>query len=382
MDLTRTEFEQMLETTCQSVLNYLFDRVIPPQGRITPKEQQDNIELTIPQQPTNQSLQELLDEVMFAAESGRNPRHPGYLQFMPNGGLLHSVLSDIVSKCLNKYTGYYSAAPNLVELECKVIRWLCSIFDFDVDSGAFGILTTGGTASNLSAVLMARDKALQPKTFHLGCVYWTKQTHISCIKSCRVAGVAENVRLIPYKPANSNEPFTIDLDELDKQIQDDHRSNLYPFLIVANAGSIDTGTIDDIQGLSLLAKKYQLWLHADGAYGACFALVETVPKSLKSLNLCDSISADLHKSFFLPYGTGFLAVKRKQDLFKTFRNDYCDYLVPVDDSNVNFAELTLEQTREMRGLRVWLPLKLLGSTTFASCMKEKLDLTQYLHGEL
>ncbi|CAF4576952.1 unnamed protein product [Didymodactylos carnosus] len=229
---------------------------------------------------------------------------------------------------------------------------------------------------------MARDKALQPKTFHLGCVYWTKQTHISCIKSCRVAGVAENVRLIPYKPANSNEPFTIDLDELDKQIQDDHRSNLYPFLIVANAGSIDTGTIDDIQGLSLLAKKYQLWLHADGAYGACFALVETVPKSLKSLNLCDSISADLHKSFFLPYGTGFLAVKRKQDLFKTFRNDYCDYLVPVDDSNVNFAELTLEQTREMRGLRVWLPLKLLGSTTFASCMKEKLDLTQYLHGEL
>ncbi|CAF1563376.1 unnamed protein product [Didymodactylos carnosus] len=358
MELTRTEFEQMLETTCQSVLKYLFDRKFTPvQRKITPEEQQDNSELTISKQPTNQSLQELLDRIMTAAESGRNSRHPGYMQYMPSGGLLHSVLSDLVGKCLNKYTGYYMGAPDLVDLECKVIRWLCSVFDLDLDSGAFGILTTGGTASNLSAVLMARDKLLQPNIFHLGCVYWTKQTHASCIKSCRIAGVAQNVRIIPHKPANSDEAFTIDLDELEKQIQDDHRSNLCPFLIVANVGSVDTGAIDDIQGLSLLAKKYQLWLHADGAYGAYFALVEPIPKALESLNLCDSISADLHKSFFLPLGTGFF-------------------------SNVNFAELSLELTREIRGLRVWLPLKLLGSNTFALCLKEKLDLIQYLHSEL
>ncbi|CAF1622586.1 unnamed protein product, partial [Didymodactylos carnosus] len=128
-------------------------------------------------------------------------------------------------------------------------------------------------------------------------------------------------------------------------------------------------------------KKYQLWLHADGAYGAWFAMVDTAPKRLKSLNLCDSISADLHKSFFLPYGTGFLAVKQKENLSKTFGHDHADYL-SHESSDINFAELTLEQTREMRGLRVWLPLKLLGSHSFASCLKEKLDLTQYLHGEL
>ncbi|CAF1651435.1 unnamed protein product, partial [Didymodactylos carnosus] len=108
MELTRTEFEQMLETTCQSVLQYLFDRKSSlHQSRITSKEQQGNSELTIPKQPTNQSLQELLDGIMAAAESGTNPRHPGYMQHMPTGGLLHSVLSDIVSKCLNKYTGFY-----------------------------------------------------------------------------------------------------------------------------------------------------------------------------------------------------------------------------------------------------------------------------------
>ncbi|CAF0984234.1 unnamed protein product [Didymodactylos carnosus] len=162
MELTRTEFKQMLETTCQSVLKHLFDRKFTPvQRKITPKEQQDNSELTISKQPTNQSSQELLDRIMTAAESGRNSRHPGYMQYMPSGGLLHSALSDLV------------------------------VFDFDLNSGTFGILTTGGTASNLSAVLMARDKLLQPNIFHLGCVYWTKQTHASRIKSCRIAGVAE-----------------------------------------------------------------------------------------------------------------------------------------------------------------------------------------------
>ncbi|CAF1627419.1 unnamed protein product, partial [Didymodactylos carnosus] len=75
-------------------------------------------------------------------------------------------------------------------------------------------------------------------------------------------------------------------------------------------------------------------------------------------------------------------VKRKEDLSKTFCNEYAAYSCHIDDSDVNFAELSLEQTREMRGLRVWLPLKLLRSNTFASCLKEKLDLIQYLHGEL
>jgi len=151
--------------------------------------------------------------------------------------------------------------------------------------------------------------------------------------------------------------------------------------VIASAGTTDVGAVDPLQEIGEIAKQHNLWYHIDGAYGAFFILVEKCKELLKGMELSDSIVMDPHKGLFLPYGLGTVLVKDKQKLHKAHYYDanYMQDAKTNSEEILSPAELSPELTKHFRGMRLWLPLKLMGLKPFRACLEEKLWLTKYFH---
>ncbi|MFN8847585.1 MAG: pyridoxal phosphate-dependent decarboxylase family protein, partial [Bdellovibrionales bacterium] len=173
---------------------------------------------------------------------------------------------------------------------------------------------------------------------------------------------------------------------LEKQIQEDLKNQLHPICVVASLGTTNTGAVDPLQDILVLAKKFNLWVHADGAYGLPFLLTEEGKKKLSEVSQVDSLVLDPHKALCLPYGTGLLLAKNRTHLTLDYKgaSTYMPPSAGLSDSELrlDFADIGPELSRDWRGLRVWLPLKTLGIEPFQLNLEEKLKLSQYLCHEL
>jgi len=199
------------------------------------------------------------------------------------------------------------------------------------------------------------------------------QGHHCIRKAALLAGVpARNVREIP-----SDAAFRIRLDALADRVSADRAAGFTPFLVVASAGTTNTGAVDDLDALADFAKKEGLWLHADAAYGGFFTLTSRGRAALKGLARADSIVLDPHKGLFMPYGAGCLLVKEPGALRRS-HGVSAHYLPGMQDDPdcVDFCEISPELSRDFRGLRVWLAFKLCGLAAFRKALDEKLDLAK------
>lgn len=293
---------------------------------------------------------------------------PGYLAYVPGGGLFHAAVADLIANAVNRYVGVHAAAPALVQLETNVIRWFCEIVG--MPAGAGGVLTSGGSLANFTSIVTAR-KELLPEDFLRGTLYCSNQIHHSFQKAASLAGFPyANVRELPV-----DEQFRIRVDALEEAIAADRRAGWTPFLIAGSAGTTGTGAVDDLQNLARLAREQKLWFHVDGAYGALFMLTERGRAALRGIEQADSVILDPHKTLFLPFGTGAVLV-RDATALRRAHSLHADYLPDLqqDDELVDFCEISPELSRDFRGLRVWLPLKMFGIEPFREQLDEKLDL--------
>jgi aromatic-L-amino-acid decarboxylase len=169
--------------------------------------------------------------------------------------------------------------------------------------------------------------------------------------------------------------LALSIPHLEELIEEDRNKGLRPFLVVANAGTTNTGTVDPLVAISRVCKQSEMWLHTDAAYGGFFMFTERGKTILHGLALSDSMTLDPHKGLFLPYGTGCLLVKDVAHLELAHKVS-AKYLPPFqdDDNHVDFCGLSPELSRDFRGLRIWLPFKLYGAPVFGSYLDEKLDL--------
>jgi glutamate/tyrosine decarboxylase-like PLP-dependent enzyme len=172
-------------------------------------------------------------------------------------------------------------------------------------------------------------------------------------------------------------------DGLAASIAADEKAGLRPWLVVASAGTTNTGSVDPLEDIGNIAAEHGLWLHVDGAYGALFALCPEGKAVLRGMHLSDSIVLDPHKALFLPYGTGAVLVKDRQKLYAAF-NATADYIQNVTDDgdDLSPADLSPELTKHFRGLRLWLPLKLLGLAPFRAALSEKIHLARYFYEKI
>lgn len=300
-----------------------------------------------------------------------NTASPGYLAYIPGGGLFHAAVADLIADATNRYVGVWLAAPGLVQLEENVIQWFCAMLGLPPSAG--GILTTGGSLANLIAVITARRERLPPE-FLAGVVYASEEAHHSVRKAALLAGILpERVRAIPTDAC-----FRLSPTALEAAVVADRAAGLSPFLLVASAGTTSTGAVDDLEALADVAARQRLFLHVDAAYGGFFALTERGRRALRGIERADSVTLDPHKSLFLPYGTGCLLV-RDREVLRRAHTAPASYLPPMqsEEGLVDFCELGPELSRDARGLRVWLPLAMHGAGVFRDALDEKLDLARW-----
>jgi len=318
--------------------------------------------------PFRRLLAQLVGEVLPV---GLDPASPGYLAFIPGGGLPHAALADLLSGVANRYTGLWKPAPALVQLEVSVLRWLCGFVGFDGPE-AGGILTSGGSVANLCGLVAARDASGVDDLRTLR-AYTTAQAHSSVVKSLRVAGLRpEQVRVVPH-----DGDFRMDVAALAGMIAADRAGDLAPFVVVANAGCTPVGAVDPLAALAGLCEREGLWLHVDGAYGGAFAMTAEGKRVLAGLERADSITLDPHKGLFLPYGTGAILVRDRATLQRSF-TVAASYL-PRPEAHADhwdFADMGPELSRPTRGLRLWLPIKMHGAGAFQRALEEKLQLAR------
>ena len=305
-----------------------------------------------------------------------NTPHPGYLAYIPGGGIVHSAIADFIATAVNRYVGVFAAAPVLAQLEANVTRWFCEIVGYGKGSG--GLLTPGGSVSNLIALITARKTQLGDD-FARGTLYAGNQIHHSFQKAASLAGFPlANVREI-----DSDEMFRVRVDAMEEAIARDRAQGFKPFLIAGSAGTVGTGAVDDLAALADLADRENMWFHVDGAYGAFFVLTDRGRAAMRGIDRADSVVLDPHKTLFHPYGTGALVVRRLEDLRAT-HSMHASYLPQFqqEEELIDFAEISPELSRDFRGLRVWLPLKMFGIEPFRELLDEKLDLARWATAEL
>lgn len=323
--------------------------------------------------PVDDVLELLFDR---AIPKSYNTAGPGYLAYIPGGGVFHSAVADLIAAAVNRYVGVWLASPALVQLEMNVVRWFCDLVGYP--PAARGVLTSGGSLANFSAIVTAR-RALLPDDFLHGTLYVSDQVHHSVQRAASLAGFpAAAVREVP-----SDEAFRLRPDELERMIAADAAAGRAPFMVVASAGTVNTGAVDDIEAVAEVAARRKLWLHVDGAYGGFFLLTARGRRAMRGIERADSVTLDPHKGLFLPYGTGSLLVRDGAALARAHALGGA-YLPAMRDSAefVDFCQLSPELSRDFRGLRVWLPFKLAGARAFRDSLDEKLDLAAWATEQL
>jgi aromatic-L-amino-acid decarboxylase len=289
---------------------------------------------------------------------------PGYLAYVPGGGIFPAAIADLVSDTTNRFTGAWFAAPPLVQLEANVLDWFRDWMGLPETTR--GVFTTGGSMATFNGIVCARERHLGVEIRN-GVLYTSTQAHHSVKKSARLAGIAgDRVRALPVDDA-----FRLRVDALAAAIADDRRAGLVPFLVVSSAGTTNTGAVDPLDAIADVCAREGLWHHVDGAYGAFFHACEALRPLLAGLSRADSLTLDPHKGLFLPYGTGALLV-RDGNALRAVHAASADYLpggTPPDlyDPSEHGPDLS----RGFPGFRVWLTVKVFGAARIRAAIAEK-----------
>ena len=323
-----------------------------------------------------ESFDKVLAAIVEASGKGIETGGPGFFGFIPGGGVYASAVAAFVAFAMNRFVNMWEAAPVLAQIEATVLRWFSDLFDYPPEN--LGLLTSGGSMANFSAIVAAR-KALLSSDFLDGTLYTSEHAHASVTKAAILAGFPQrNVRIVP-----TTADLRIDVEQLHHMVDTDRREGFRPFCVIGNAGTTNTGTVDPLVDLVQIAHERRMWVHIDAAYGGFFQLTDRGRRALYGITGADSITLDPHKGMFLPYGTGALLVRDGARLRDAHHID-ATYMQDVheDDEIPSFKDYGPELSRDFRGLRVWLPVKLHGLHAFRDALDEKLDLARYVYDEL
>jgi len=355
-------------------VDMLVDRLVAPPGPVVraapPHELRERLALPPPESPAgfDEILADLERDVLpYVARIG----HPGYLAFIPGEGTWPGALGDLIASALNIDTCWWLGSSGPTTLELVVVDWLRRWVGYP--EHAAGLLVSGGSAANLTALACAREARVGAMDDR-AVVYMSDQTHSSLARAARALGFrSDQVRVIP-----TDERARIRPDALRGAIASDHAAGRLPLVVIANAGTTAAGAIDDFRELAQICRRHDVWLHVDGAYGAFACLSERGRQALAGIELADSITLDPHKWLYQPIEVGALLVRDGATLRSGFEISP-DYLGDVEagDQEVNFADLGLQLTRSCRALKLWISLRYFGVAAFREAIDRCLDLAAH-----
>ncbi len=305
-------------------------------------------------------LEKELETIGINAASGR---HLGYI---PGGGIWTAALADFIAASTNRYAGVAYASPPAVAIENKMIQWMSELVGYP--DTAHGNLSSGGSVSNQIAIQAARDaRNIGAANVRQSTIYFTPQVHHCVHKAFHTTGLHEAVhRQIPM-----TDEYRMDTDALAEQLKRDTEEGLVPVMVIATAGTTDTGAIDPLDRIADLCQQYEAWFHVDAAYGGFFMLSGQLAPRFRGIERSDSLVMDPHKTLFLPYGSGVVLVRDRRHLFASNQRKAAYMKDTYGIEDISPADTGPELSKHFRGLRMWLPLHYHGLEPFRANLTEK-----------
>lgn len=326
-----------------------------------------------PLQPASfDAIVETLEAHVFPYHA-REP-HPGFMAYVPSCPTFPAMLGDWIATGYNFYAGVWPVAAGPNQIEMVVLEWIREWLG--LSQGASGLLVSGGSVANLTALVAARHAAVaKGADISRLTVYTTAQAHSSVVRAAWIAGVPrENVRLVEMDSL-----FRLRIDSLSRAIRADRDAGMWPFTVVASAGTTNTGSVDPIEDIAGVCRRESLWLHVDAAYAAFAALTAEGKKMLGRLDLADSITLDPHKWLFVPFECGCVVVRDPSLLSDAF-HIWPEYLKDVEpgEEEVNFADRGVQLTRYSRALKIWVSVNYFGTEAIAAAIQDAMDRARLL----
>jgi glutamate/tyrosine decarboxylase-like PLP-dependent enzyme len=300
--------------------------------------------------------------------------HPGFLAYVPSCPTFPAVLGDWIATGYNFFAGVWPVAAGPNEIEIVVLDWFREWMGMPPGSG--GILTTGGSAANLTSVVAARHQATEAGAdISKLMVYTSAQAHSSVTRAAWIAGIPRaNVITVAI-----DDDYRMLTSDLQRAVAADRSDGLSPFMVVASAGTTNTGTVDPLHQIADYCVAEKLWLHVDAAYAGFAALTSEGKQMLSGLGRADSLTLDPHKWLFVPFECGCLMVRDPATVTSAFRimPEYLKDVQPGEEE-VNFADRGEQLTRYSRALKVWMSVNYFGTTAIAQAIQDAMERARLL----
>ena len=357
--------------------------------------------------PTPQELKEIIHQSSILPEKGlgwektfqltkekilpnllRTPS-TDYMAHLHGPSLLETISSELIISTFNQSMDSWDQSPVATEIEVEVINHLCKLYGYT--ETADGVFTSGGSQSNQTAIILARDwfcneilkydvkkYGINPQCLKLR-MYTSEISHFSMEKSAHILGLGyQSVVKVPVDAAKK-----MDISALKALIEKDKAQGNIPFLIVGTVGTTDFGSIDNLAELSKIASENNMWLHADAAYGSGVILSDKYSDRVKDLKLCDSITVDFHKMFVMPISCSAVLIKdgKRFDAL-TIHADYLNREEDEEDGYTNLVDKSLQTTRRFDALKVWMSFQMRGKDGWAKLINTSMENAAYLYGKL
>lgn len=313
-----------------------------------------------------------------------------YMPHLHSPVLTETICSELIISCFNDSMDSWDQGPAATELEESMIHGLAGLFGFPEDTSD-GCFTSGGSQSNISAIIAARDWYCRerfgwdvkmdglPPEYNKLRVYTSEISHFSMDKASHILGMGyAAVRKIPV-----DDRCRIDLEAFERMLEEDVASGLYPYCAVATFGTTDFGSIDDAVGMRRLCDRYGMHLHGDAAYGSGLIMSRQYRDRISALSVCDSITIDFHKMFLLPISCSAILV-RDAELLRCFElhADYLNREEDEEDGYINLVGKSMQTTRRFDALKVYMAFQTRGMDGFGRIIDTAVGNASYFHGRI
>ncbi len=375
-----TAFRQLAHRMLDDMLDYQQNVRQRPVWQPVPAKVKAFLKQPLPQDPQSHEgvYQDFVQNVLPYPMGNIHPRFWGWVM---GNGTPFAAMAELLAATMNPNMGGGEHAPNYVE--AQVIDWLKEMFGYP--AAASGLLVSGASMANLVGLTVARNTLagydIRAQGLRAGprqmVLYASSEVHSCVHKAVELLGLGRDaLRLIPV-----NEAYEMDLSALEQAIAADRAAGLQPFCVVGTSGTVNTGAIDDLQGIADICQREGLWFHVDGAIGAVAILSPEVRTSVAGLQRSDSLALDLHKWMYMPFEAGCALVRSEPDHRRAFSLTP-EYLAHAERGlaagSLWFTDYGVQLSRGFRALKVWMSLKEHGIQKFRRMVQQNIAQARYL----
>jgi glutamate/tyrosine decarboxylase-like PLP-dependent enzyme len=382
LDPSPEEFRRWGEAALDAAAHYLESlatrRVYP---KTTAAEIREKLDRHLPVEPVDfdQLLDAFRNVIVELSRQNAHPRMFGYVQ-SPGTGV--AAIADLLTSVLNANLTAWRSAPAPVELERLTIDWIKQLLGYDKNGG--GLFVSGGSMANLAGLAAARGAKFAPESLNEGvhsigkkmCIYGSRETHHSIEKAATLLGIGRD----NFRKIDVDKDYKIRIDQLSARIEGDVAAGHIPICVVANAGTVMTGAVDPLQSVGDVARRFNLWMHVDAAYGGFAAMCPSVRSMFAGIDLADSVALDPHKWLYIPADCGCVLYRDPAAARAAFALDaeYTRVIGQAADEAFAFWDYGPELSRRFRALKVWMVLKGIGVKALGEAVEKNIACARHL----